>query len=290
MEPTASRVKDMQHHLNVILDSMADTIDGLRQATWPPKEGLLPIILRSLVIRQFDTLRVMSSLVSDGLGYATGPMLRPSCEERIWSKYLLDMDRKSANILLLAMSQQEIGESLQAQDEIAGRTITKKLGLMPHLKRTKRSRERVSGQLRNLATHLEWPKQSRKNGALPSIRWIAERVDLLPVYNLIYHATSRFVHFRVHELMRNVWGNAESGPMLIRPTHMEPYRSHFSLYWGLSLFLETTIPILEFTKDFLEFEDGDGNHAEILTAAKGISELGRVPIITSIELAWPDNP
>ena len=284
-----SQIDEMQESVQHILDSMNKSIEQVRSVPWTPKDGLLPIVMRSIMCRQFDALGVISRLVADGMGYATGPMLRPSCEERIWTSYLLGIPPDLAEALLLSMSHQEIATSLQVQDRIAGRPVTEYLGLLPYLETSKRSKTEISNRLRTLAIRLEWPTRCRREGSLPSMRWLAKKVDLLDVYDLIYHGTSRFVHFKVHELLRSVWGNPKSGQVSIQPMHMEAYRSHFSLYWGLSLFIGTAIPILEFAKDSFGFNQEQDDGETVLAAAEKIGKLGRVPIITAQELAWSDN-
>ena len=280
-------VDDLQVAAQGILDAMKEPVERIRRVPWPPQDGLLPLVMRSIVCRQFDSLTVISKLVADGMGYATGAMLRPSCEERIWTAYLLKISPTSAEQLVRCMGRMELVDSLRAQDRVGGRRSTRRLGLLPDLKRCDGWSEDVESKLVEIARDLEWPRQCKNGKRLPSVRWIAKEVALVEIYDLIYHGTSRFVHFRVNELYRSVWGVPSSGWMSIRPTHMEGYKSHFSLYWGLSLFMSTTIPILESAENAFGFFDGEPVSEEVLSAAQTLGRLGRVPIITAQELAWP---
>ena len=282
-------IQDLQMDVQSILDEMKRPVERLRRVSLPTEDGLLPIVMRSVVCRQFDSLSVISKLVADGMGYATGAMLRPSCEERIWTAYLLSLPRTRAEELVRCMGQRELVDSLRAQDSVGGRKNTRRLGLLPYLKRCDDWTAHVEERLSGLAHDLAWPRDCKKGQRLPSVRWIAKEVNLVDVYDLVYHGTSRFVHFRVSELYRSVWGDPSSGSMSIRQTHMENYRSHFSLYWGLSLFMRTTIPILDSAEDAFGFNDDEPISEAVLSAAERIGKLGRVPIITAQEIAWPSH-
>jgi len=50
------------------------------------------------------------------------------------------------------------------------------------------------------------------------------------MYEFLYHASSRVVHFSVPELMRRIWGRP--GEMTIASNLYEKYWADFSLYWG----------------------------------------------------------
>jgi hypothetical protein len=65
-------------------------------------------------------------------------------------------------------------------------------------------KEEFKDKLRKLVN-----SQGRKNGKqlLPSVRYMADKSGLSELYDYIYHATSIFVHFNPHILLRMGWGD-----------------------------------------------------------------------------------
>src|SRR5262249_49548487 len=113
----------------------------------------------------------------------------------------------------------------------------------------------------------------------PTVAFIADKTSSRDIYDFLYHATSHFVHFRVHELLRRAWGQA--GCVSIRSVHFGNYWSAFCLYWGLRLYLDTLIA-LESIVSQVEVSLGDS----LLVVAQRIADFGQVPLITPEELAW----
>ena len=210
-------VNDLQKDVQQVLDGMRHLVEAASDLKWHLSDGCLPLVYRSILRRQFESLDVIANLVASGSGCAAPPLIRSSCEELIWVRYLTGIARADAEQLAVCVARDELLASLKAQDGYAG------------------------------------------------------------------HATSRFVHFSVAELLRRVWGR--EGDVSIRSTRFRDYWGSFALYWGLRLFLGSTI---ELCKQPDIPTDGEMDEAEmILAAVKRVGEYGQVPIITAEELAWP---
>src|SRR4026209_1097480 len=68
----------------------------------------------------------------------------------------------------------------------------------------------------------------------PSMAALSRKTNSLDIYRLLYHATSRSVHFSGSELLRRAWGDAKS--ITISYQHQNDYWSLFALTWGWQLF------------------------------------------------------
>jgi hypothetical protein len=79
-------VEKLQASVQSLLDSMRSYVETACNMAWSPSDGLLPIVRRAVLRRQFDSLDGIAHLVGEKRGYAAGPLLRPSCEEFIWIK------------------------------------------------------------------------------------------------------------------------------------------------------------------------------------------------------------
>ena len=277
-----STVESLHKDVQLILDSNRAYIEKSSELPWQPSDGFFPLILRTILRRQFDSLEVILSLVDQGRGFAAGPALRPSCEELIWTKYLLSMPRPTAEKLILSMAVRETHERLSAQFKAAGREGIENLGLTPYLDRSERQRRNRNKESRDIGTLLKWPESTIKGAALPSMAWIAKEVGEQQTYDLVYAATSRFVHFSPGELSRWAW--YQNGSASISSTTFEPYWSHFCLYWGLRLFLETAVLIYDHPT---MPDDSMIDSPTIIAAAKRIAEIGIPPVVTAEELETP---
>jgi hypothetical protein len=123
----------------------------------------------------------------------------------------------------------------------------------------------------------------------PTAAYIAEVVGEKELYELIYHATSRTVHFSVGELFRRAWGDKDV--LNITSKDMNRYWSRFALYWGIRVLVLTAAEIFE------EFNSGEWPEELDEIDFKGVEELmkkisssGYVQIITAQELNLHISP
>lgn len=120
---TLDELRDSVVH---VLTGITPTIDSARKRTWNPRiDGVLPIVQRAVLVRQYECLDTILYLEKNLRGYAGVVLLRPAVEELIWCKYLDTIDGVLANTLVLLISQIEVEDSLKAQDGYLGRTAQK---------------------------------------------------------------------------------------------------------------------------------------------------------------------
>ena len=276
-----AQVDRKQKDVQVILDSLRSYIDQISQFPWDPSDGVLTIVFRSTLRRQFEALEVSSYLIANRKGFSVAQLLRPACEEFIWSKYLTS-NLSDAEALVRCLCAKEIRESLHAEDQHVGRSAIRARGILPFLKKAEKQRTSERQLLRNLGRKLGWPKRDVDSGRFPSISWLARKTDELDTYKLIYHATSRFVHFSASELTRGAWYNPETGTASISFRQFRDVHGHLCLYWGVLLLFQTWNEVDSFLDQRSEI-DVDA----ITEAVSRISESGRPPIITPEELQVP---
>ena len=275
-------VDDLQKDVQLVLDSMRSFVEAASDLTWSPSDGFLPVIYRSILRRQFDSLDAISHLVAQKRGDSAITLLRPSCEELIWIKYLASIAATDAEKLIVNITDLELINSLKAQDDYGGRTVTKELGLLPFIERANRRKGVTRERLGALGKKLDWDSRTIQNRQPPNLKWLAQKTGQSDVYNFIYRATSRFVHFSGAELLRRAWG--KPGSISIRSVHFRDYWGSFALHWGLRLFLDSAA---ELCSNGSMPEEGL-NEETVLSAAARIGAYGQVPIITAEELVWPE--
>ena len=236
-------IEGLQANVRSILDSMRPFMESASDLPWTPSDGFLPVIRRATMRRQFDSLEGIADLVAEKRGYTAAPLVRPACEEFIWIKYLASIAPEDSEQLLVCLANKEFLDSLRAQDDYGGRTLTRNLGLASFLEDAEARSASLQQRLRALGTRLNWQPRTIKDGKLPSVSWLAKETGQQRVYKFLYHATSRFVHFSAAELLRRAWGTP--GSVSVRSIHFRDYWAAFALYWGLILFIDTVIAVCE---------------------------------------------
>ena len=197
-------------------------------------------------------------------------------------KYLTTIAREDAETLIVAAALIESQEDLSAQKNFSGDDVMRSLGFSERfLDEAERSAQASRTSLNVLATKLAWPRVGASG--LPSVRFFARRTDDLDLYDFLYHATSRFVHFKVKELLRRVWGTPTR--LTVSGENFQHHYPIFALFWGLWLHLHLSGIVLEEIPGI----PPDLLHEERFFDA--IRKLGpRVPLITAEEFVWSDRP
>lgn len=276
-----SRNEELRSAVTDTLDALRGLIDETSALTWAPKDGVLPLVRSAILRRQYECLSVAADLVDKSQGFAAVALLRAACEEFIWAKYLASLQRRDAENLLVLVGRKEINDSLKAQDDHAGRGVSEALGLAGYLKNSEASAKQLNTQIKALGTKLKWEKRTVEAAKLPSVAFLAKAVNETKLYRFLYHASSRYVHFSVAELLRRTWG--KTGKVTVSSTHFTDYWGAFVMYWGVYLLASTFPTICELGE---EPSDGSINGEKLLDAARRIGEHGPIPIITAEELAW----
>lgn len=158
-------------------------------------EGPFRCALRSSIVKAFEFAAVTHK---KGMPpYFLAPTLRGICEELIVLSFLAPISSRDA--LIECLSIDGVFQGLKGQESFFKETRP----WQPVVRYTQSPHDKVHADLLALAGAEGWTL--RKHATLPTVRWMAESRGLLPLYDLIYAATSRYVHFTPHFLMRMAW-------------------------------------------------------------------------------------
>lgn len=273
---------ELRDSVALVLSMGSPVIERAQVRKWDPEQdGLLPLIYRAVLIRQYDLLSTILHLEETERGYAAVVLLRPAVEELIWCSYLSQIEVSAANRLLSLMNEGEVHDNLKAEYDFSGKGATESLGLLDHLNRFTRVRPRFVGNLQKLGRELGWKRHTIEQGSFPSLEFVASRAELKKEYNYLYHATSRYVHFSTSELLRRAWGTRDR--VTISSENFSTYWGAFALKWGFWVYTKTYL-LLQPHLEADGIEEPKVDEGRILDAFKRIAEFGHVPIITAHEL------
>jgi hypothetical protein len=242
------------------------------------KSVFLRAVLTAIVVKQFELVTVILEQSETERGFASVPLLRSMCEELMWIRFLASLDSEDAADMIVEMANVGLDETYKAQE---GYVVPNLVFPPAWVAGTKLAAEAARVALRSKFKKLGF--SLRSNQYLPKLFQIAKRVDMEAQYKLLYHATSRAVHFSVPELLRRVWGRP--GEFHVSSDHWERYWSKFSLYWGSWLYSLTFIEIAI----HLGARDLPTHYVDELSAAMELVKSdGAMPIITPEEVFWPE--
>jgi hypothetical protein len=256
-------------------------VEAACRLEWHPPDGFGPIIIRAALRRQLEALDVIANLTEAKHGYAAVAMLRPSCEELLWLRYLTSLAPEVLQRLSAALIRTGLRKDLEAQAGEVSEEQLREMGLAEQLESFQATRERDVSAMKDLARELGWPDRCTRKGVPPSTWFIADATDSKQLYRFMYHATSRYAHFSPVELARQGWGQA--GALEINPGNYEPHWSMFCICWAPRLLAWSVVACSD---HILETQDLEPNWEAAQEALDQLAASPLVPIITETELFW----
>jgi hypothetical protein len=243
------------------------------------EEDFFKLVLLAIMVKQHESLQAILALDKNEEGFSAVPLLRAMCEELIWVRYLATVAAEEQASIIGALARVGIYETFTAQDGYG----------VPNLDFGRGWKENAEASAAASADTLKTifrrqGFQLRNDSMVPSVWQLAKKADMESTYKLLYHATSRAVHFSVPELLRRVWG--KPGSMKVSSKTFERYWAAFSLYWGGWLYS------LTFVESLLILQEPDIVDEAIVSlqeAALKIKSRGAIPILTAQEVYWPDD-
>jgi Family of unknown function (DUF5677) len=217
-----------------IYKTLSPFIAEVGQATMDDPD-FFEICLKAALIKNFDFNFYVSQKASESHPFYLTPTLRGMCEDIIFLKPLLTFSKKDRSKVIQHIQVLDSYESLKSQKEF----FNQNRPWQPVLGSTSLDTEIQKEENKLLQTYqrlgLVKGKQKR-----PSVRQMAEIADLLPLYNFLYAATSKWVHFSPHILMRMGWSSdkdKESGNYTFSSKHFSKYYTKFNRTYGTYLFI-----------------------------------------------------
>ncbi len=250
---------------------------SIRSSTiWTTGVPKLHLLCKAALIRQTEALEAAIFLAEAGKGHAALPFVRPACEEFLWIKYLVEMQRADSELLIDHLVAEQVLHVLVAQEAFAGENTTISLGLGGKRANFQAVVDQASDARTKLGQRLRWDKRTVREARLPTTRFVAKQVAELATYDFIYAGSCRHVHFNAAELLRRVWGR--DLVYEVGSASFGRYFTDFSLMWMsrflVRLFLQAESILPGTLSRFAE----DRNWTEALPR-------GLVPIVTAEEMS-----
>jgi hypothetical protein len=253
--------------------------------------GRLGYVEKVCVVRQCEAIKAALLLAKEGLGHLAVAYVRPACEEYLWLSYLNSVDSQAAEKFIMALMLVENDRSIEAQGQYFGDDWMARNGWpLSYMRSATAASSTAKESIEEIAQALIWPSKKTRGGKgrTPNTKWIASQTDSARLYEFLYSATSRMLHFSPQEILRRGWGNPAVGNSKIElnsPAYIA-YRLDFGLYWLVYLLIHTFTILKSGTDQEVLDEEGEG-FQQLL--GQWASCLGQVPIILPEELNIPQG-
>jgi hypothetical protein len=170
--------------------------------------------------------------------------LRGLCEDAIVLKYLIEkIDNEDSEELITKWNRQEAYENIEKQER-----FFRNNGSYQPILPNRKDRPKPNSPKKNLKEKYHWKKEK------PSVSEMAKACGLHEVYDYLYAATSRTVHFSPSVLFRMGWGPEKPDqPYTFSTAHFDGYYDSFNVFYGSYLFIllyETIKSHCQFSNEF----------------------------------------
>ena len=163
----------------------------------------------------------------DKFGFFLTPVLRGICEDLIAHKFIKSELQEVKNDLTWLIAQLNLFENIKSQDDF----FTSKRDYQPVIRQDEYSQILVlKEQIKKLLND-----NGINGNKMPPIAQQAEKVGFKEVYNFLYRATSNFVHYNPHVLLRFGWKYDKSDLFDYSIKNFDDYYYYFTCQYSIYL-------------------------------------------------------
>ena len=184
--------------------------------------------------KSFEFNYQITSEKAEEVSLFTIPMLRGLCEDIIILKFIDEFIKIDKEELLKQLTLKQQIKLLKSQENFFAEYKPEQIIFNFDDKDTKL-------QSHNSAFKRIMETNGFKNSNdLPKVIEMANKVGLANFYDFMYRATSEFVHFSPHILLRMGWNKKSSNTFAYSTKNFNKYYSFFSVFYGSYLFIKLT--------------------------------------------------
>lgn len=259
--------------------SLLELNDSIRKAcSLPNDSGQFAMAIISAFSKSVGLVSEIEQASSESKSFWIATALRSVCEDLIVLGFIdKNFSNESDEIIKLQLSL-DINKSLLAQEALFSE-------YRPHQPRIKPSKNTMQFKENEERLKQIFGSSLRgKNQVQPSIWHMAKDQEMHLLYEFLYHATSRLVHFSPNTLLRMAWFDPKSNISHCDPSSLDKYYFHFVKFYSAHL-------LSAFVNRFSDKVDIDEKlHQAIAEKIGEVNSNPRWPELVTFEELNAENP
>lgn len=233
-------LRPIYEELEVIIKNLSNT--NLEGFTANPFKGCIIAALAKSCEFNIDT----NNINSEKYSFYLTCFLRGMCEDLIALKCILKLPAIDRDSVINSYNAILVSESLHSQKKF----FDDEKSIFPVL-----GPNSFNFDIPVLEAKLKaaWSSLGYADKIFPSVNSMAVNSGLQVIYDFLYHATSRTVHFSPNLLMRMAWYNKKTEKLTVTTSNFKEYYAAFNTFYGSYLFIKfakTFSKELSLGKDF----------------------------------------
>jgi len=163
----------------------------------------------------------------NSFGFFLTPVLRGICEDLIIHKFFKKELSEVANELTWLLAQLHLLQGIKSQDDF----FTLNRSWQPVIRQTDYSNiQELKNQIKKLLNN-----NGIRGNKMPPVAQLAERVGLKEIYEFVYRASSNFVHYNPHILLRFGWNDGNTKVYDYSVKNFSDYYLYFTHMYSIYL-------------------------------------------------------
>lgn len=216
-----------------IYKTFSKEIDIIRESSPSKKTDIrLDEIVIAAYTKAYDFILFLCSLKNYSSAFFFLPMLRSICEDLIAITYIMGLDVDEQKYLIVTRRNKEITDSSKAQSDFFKKYNEGQI-ILPIIN---------EGQEEEVLKFFREAGHILKEVKFPTVKQMATATGMIDLYNFMYHATSKAVHFDMMTLLSMGWGTIDKENKTLNAnfsyTHFHKHYYIFSLFYSNYLFIE----------------------------------------------------
>jgi hypothetical protein len=217
-----------------LLDDLQPIVSETTRATIGEK-GIFGCALRASIAKSYEFTSLAYQEPPPAHGFFVTATLRGICEDLIVFTFLDGLGAEERNKALSLLMSLNLAEGIRAQSEFFADMRPWQPVVQPSKKNSDKEQE-----LRALSGKLGWKGRQ----PWPTVWHMAKAASLHPLYSYLYSATSKWVHFSPHILLRMGWGGntlddlGDHTEWTFTTANFAQYYVEFNQIYSLMLFLQ----------------------------------------------------
>lgn len=227
--------------------------------------------LKAALIKNYEFNSFVTRQSSEENSFLYTATLRGLCEDIIALKFLQSFDGDDASQIVKDLMRLNVIDGVNVQTEFfrlnrPSQPILNKNTFKISARDIVQEQSAIEKRIADLQTKYGWTPKRKKE--LPSIREMAKVGGLLSLYEYMYAATSKWVHFNPQILLRMGWGNSDNPQntnFTFSTEQFNKYYFAFNQIYGTYLFVtfyNSFKENLNFLDEFTSMVDELRNHID----------------------------